>query len=107
MRAKAGEAAQVPQHEDGGSPAAPPTMRVARKNPGVAVLISFFVPGGGSLYAGKTNAGLTILFCYLMSWLLTLVFIGIFGIVGFWIWGMIDAYRAAQAWNRAWALNRS
>jgi hypothetical protein len=32
---------------------------------------------------------------------LTLVIIGFVGIFGFWVWGMIDACQAAQAWNRA------
>jgi TM2 domain-containing membrane protein YozV len=80
---------------------APPVMQVAPKNPGIALLISVFVPGVGSLYAGKTNTGLIILIGYFVSWLLTLVIIGFVGVIGFWIWGMIDAYQAAQAWNRA------
>ena len=71
------------------------------KNPGIALLISFFVPGIGSVYAGKTNTGIIILIGYIISWVLTIIFIGFLGIIGFWIWGMIDAYQAAQAWNRA------
>jgi TM2 domain-containing membrane protein YozV len=75
--------------------------QVMPKNAGLALLISFFIPGVGSLYAGKTNTGVIILIGYIVSWVLTLVLIGIVGVFGFWIWGMIDAYQAAQAWNRA------
>jgi TM2 domain-containing membrane protein YozV len=78
-----------------------PVRQVVPKNAGIALLISFFVPGVGSLYAGKTNTGVVILVGYIISWLLTIVIIGIAGVIGFWIWGMVDAYQAAQAWNRA------
>jgi TM2 domain-containing membrane protein YozV len=81
--------------------AGPPVMQVAPKNAGIALLISFFIPGVGSLYASKTNTGIIILIGYIISWILTIVIIGFVGVFGFWIWGMIDAYQAAQAWNRA------
>ncbi len=75
--------------------------QVVPKNAGIALLISFFIPGVGSMYAGKPNTGVIILIGYIISWVLTIVIIGFVGILGFWIWGMIDAYQAAQAWNRA------
>jgi len=75
--------------------------QVVPKNAGIALLISFFIPGVGSMYAGKTNTGVIILIGYIISWVLTIVIIGFVGILGFWIWGMIDAYQGAQAWNRA------
>jgi TM2 domain-containing membrane protein YozV len=81
--------------------AGPPVTQVVPKNAGIALLISFFVPGVGSLYAGKTNTGVIILIGYIVSWLLTVVIIGFVGVFGFWVWGMIDAYQAAEAWNRA------
>jgi TM2 domain-containing membrane protein YozV len=81
--------------------AGPPVAQVVPKNAGIALLISFFIPGVGSLYAGKTNTGVIILIGYIISWVLTLVIIGFVGVFGFWVWGMIDAYQAAQAWNRA------
>jgi TM2 domain-containing membrane protein YozV len=80
---------------------APPVTQVVPKNAGVALLISFFLPGVGSMYAGKTNTGVIILIGYIISWVLTIVIIGFVGIFGFWVWGLIDAYQAAQAWNRA------
>ena len=81
-----------------GYPAAGP--QVVPKNPGIALLISFFLPGVGSLYAGKVSTGVIIIACYIVSWILTIVIIGFIGVFGFWIWGMIDAYQAAQTWNR-------
>jgi len=81
--------------------AAPPIMQVVPKNAGIALLISFFVPGVGSMYAGKTNTGVIILIGYIVSWVLTIVIIGFVGVFGFWVWGLIDAYQGAQAWNRA------
>jgi TM2 domain-containing membrane protein YozV len=80
---------------------APPVTQVFPKNAGVALLISFFLPGVGSMYAGRTNTGVIILVGYVISWVLTIVIIGFVGIFGFWVWGLIDAYQAAQAWNRA------
>lgn len=90
-----------PQQQPYPGYAAPPVMQIAPKSPGIALLISFFIPGVGSLYAGKTNTGVIILIGYVISWILTIVIIGFVGIFGFWVWGMIDAYQAAQAWNRA------
>jgi TM2 domain-containing membrane protein YozV len=108
----AGQAYQQPQGQNGYPPApyqqpyppgyaVPPVMQVVPKNAGIALLISFFVPGVGSLYAGKTNTGVIILIGYVISWVLTIVIIGFVGVFGFWVWGLVDAYQAAQAWNRA------
>lgn len=73
---------------------------VAPKNPAIAVLLSFFVPGVGSLTSGSTVTGTIILVGWLVSIPLMLVCIGFFSYFGFWIWGMIDAYSSAQRWNR-------
>src|SRR5579859_1904758 len=54
---------------------APPVMQVMPKNAALAIIISFFIPGVGSLYAGKTTTGIIILACYFVSWLLTIVLI--------------------------------
>jgi TM2 domain-containing membrane protein YozV len=80
---------------------AAPVMQVVPKNAGVALLISFFLPGVGSMYAGKTTAGVIILIGYIISWVLTVVLIGFVGVFVFWIWGMINSYHGAQEWNRA------
>jgi hypothetical protein len=73
---------------------------VAPKSPGISLLISFFIPGGGSIVNGDVAKGVGILSGYIVSWLLLIFVIGIFGIFGFWVWGMIDAYQGAVEWNR-------
>lgn len=76
-----------------------PAYPVAAKSPGLSLLISFFLPGVGSMVNGDVGIGLAILSGYLISCVLVLLFIGIFGVLGFWIWGMVDAYAGAQRWN--------
>ena len=80
-------------------PAPAAQYQVAPKSPGLCLLISFFVPGVGSMVAGNTGVGVLILVGYIVSLVLTLVLIGIVGVIGFWIWGMVDAYSSAQRWN--------
>ena len=74
-------------------------MTVAPKSPGLALLASFFIPGLGSMLNGEAGKGIGILAGYLVSVLFVLVAIGIFGVVGFWVWGMVDAYQGARKWN--------
>lgn len=76
-----------------------PPMVVAPKSPGVALLASFFIPGLGSMINGEAGKGIGILAGYLVSLLFVLVVIGIFGVIGFWVWGMVDAYQGARKWN--------
>lgn len=80
---------------------------VAPKSPGIALLVSFFLPGVGSIMNGETGKGVGILLGYLASWVLFwLLFIIVVGFlflfvgIGLWIWGMVDAYTGAQRWNR-------
>jgi TM2 domain-containing membrane protein YozV len=77
----------------------PMATHVAAKSPAVALLVSFFIPGVGSVMNGEVGKGIGILVGYVFSLLLALVFIGIIGVFGFWIWGMVDAYQGAQKWN--------
>ncbi|HEX5120581.1 MAG TPA: hypothetical protein VFW65_35830 [Pseudonocardiaceae bacterium] len=77
-----------------------PQMMVAPKSPGVAVLASFFIPGLGSMISGRGGIGALILCLYVVSWILTIVLVGFIGVIGFWIWGMIQGYADAVAWNR-------
>jgi len=79
-------------------------MTVAPKSPGVAVLASFFIPGLGSMISGRVGIGVLILCLYIVSWILTIVIIGFVGLVGFWIWGMIQGYADAVAWNRRYGI---
>jgi hypothetical protein len=69
------------------------------KNPILAIIISFFFPGLGSVYAGKTMIGLAIfIIAIILSALSTLVFTGVFILyLIVWIYGMYDAYTTAKA----------
>lgn len=72
---------------------------VTPKNPAISLLLSFLLPGVGSMVNGDTNKGIGILVGYLLSYLLMLVIIGFITAPIFWVWGMVDAYQGAQRWN--------
>lgn len=72
----------------------------ARKSPGLSLLVSFFIPGVGSMVNGEVGKGIAILLLYLISWPLLFVLVGIPMMLGVWIWGMVDAYTGAQNYNR-------
>ena len=74
-------------------------MVVAPKNPAISLLISFFIPGVGSMVNGDTQTGVIILVIWIVGIVTSIFFIGIALILGAWIWGMIDAYQGAQRWN--------
>jgi TM2 domain-containing membrane protein YozV len=76
-------------------------MIVAPKNPAVSLLVSFFIPGVGSMINGDTGTGIAILVLYVLGVVLAFFLIGIPLLLGAWIWGLIDAYQGAQRWNAA------
>ena len=76
-------------------------MMVAPKNPGIALIVSFFIPGLGSMINGRVGIGATILLVYIAGAVLSVVLIGIPIAIGAWMWGMLDGYKSAQNWNRA------
>ena len=82
-------------------PPSPPVVQVLPKNPGLALLISFFLPGVGSMYAGNAPTGCMILTGYIISWIAVFFVVGIPFALGFWIWGLANAFSSAQRWNRA------
>jgi hypothetical protein len=74
-------------------------VKCTMANPIVALIISFFLPGIGSVYAGKTMPGLlifvvavilAILYSMVFYWLIILYII-------VWLYGMYDAYTTAKA----------
>jgi len=87
------------QGPPGFAAAQPAPMMVAPKNPAISLLISFFLPGVGSLINGDTNTGVIILIGAVVSLVLMCIVIGFLTYPVFWIWGMIDAYQGAQRWN--------
>jgi TM2 domain-containing membrane protein YozV len=76
-------------------------MTVAPKNPAVSVLLSVFIPGLGSMVNGNVGTGVAILILNIIGWMLAIVLIGIPLAIGTWIWGLVDASKSAQRWNRA------
>lgn len=81
------------------APIATPYGYVTPKNPGLSLLASFFVPGLGSIINGDVARGIIILVGYVVSWLLVILIVGLFGVLGFWVWGLVDAYQGARLWN--------
>lgn len=72
---------------------------VARKDPTLMLIASFFIPGLGTILNGETGKGVGILAGYLIGIPLAVILIGIPMMMGFWIWGMVDAYQGAQRFN--------
>jgi TM2 domain-containing membrane protein YozV len=77
---------------------------VAPKSPAVSLIVSFFLPGVGSMINGDVGIGITILLLWLLAIGLDVTLIGlIVGVplgLGMFIWGLIDAHQGAQRWNR-------
>ena len=82
----------------------PVVPMVARKEPGISLLVSFFVPGVGTMINGETGKGIGILVGYFMCAVLSFLLIPIIGMIAFWIWGLVDAYQGAQRFNIAHGL---
>jgi TM2 domain-containing membrane protein YozV len=78
----------------------PGPVRVAPRSPALGLIVSIFLPGVGSMMAGKTGKGIGILIGWLIGWLLCLVLIGFVIMPVFWIWGLVAAYTDAVGWNR-------
>jgi TM2 domain-containing membrane protein YozV len=77
----------------------PGLMVVAPKNPAISLIVSFFIPGVGSMINGDSGIGVAILLLWLAGLGLSVFLIGVPLAIGAWIWGMIDAYQGAQRWN--------
>jgi len=97
---------QYAQPQPGAYPPVPyqgyqPQPMIMPKNPGISVLLSFFIPGLGSMLNDRVGVGVAILVTYIVGVFLLLFIIGGFVMLGAWIWGMVDAYQSAVAWNRA------
>ncbi|MEH6820539.1 MAG: hypothetical protein V7706_11410 [Dietzia psychralcaliphila] len=76
-----------------------PNYGVSRKEPALSLVLSFFLPGLGTLINGETGKGIGIMAGYFLGILLSVVLIGIPIMLGFWVWGMIDGYSGAKAHN--------
>jgi hypothetical protein len=93
-----------------GSLAAQQTQPPGYKDPGIATVASILVAGGGQMYSGETNRGLTIFGVGAGSFLVGTiasatsgssapVLLGWGVYVGSWIYGIADASKAADRHN--------
>jgi TM2 domain-containing membrane protein YozV len=80
----------APYYQQGYAP--PLVPYVKRKEPGLALFLSFFFPGLGQFYNGDIGKGIALMFAF---WILVWIFIGWI----FWIWAMVDAYQSANNIN--------
>ena len=96
-----GGAYPVPGQYTQSMPGQPGQPMIVPKNPALGVILSFFIPGLGSIVNGSAGRGAVIMVCYFVAWLFSLVLIGIPFVIGTWIWGLVDGYASAQRWNRA------
>jgi TM2 domain-containing membrane protein YozV len=71
-----------------------------RKEPLLALIFSFLLPGLGQVYNGDTNNGIILIVGAVASWLMTSVCIGFFIFLGIWVYAMYDAYTRAEKINR-------
>jgi TM2 domain-containing membrane protein YozV len=78
----------APYPQPGYAPQAPATPP---RNTALIIILSFLIPGLGSLYGGSYVHGAIILAAFLLSAFLILAGIGIFLVPVTWIWGMIAA----------------
>jgi TM2 domain-containing membrane protein YozV len=76
-------------------------LAVAPRSPAISLIASFFIPGLGSMINNRVGIGILILGIYALGFILSFFIIGVPIAIGAWIWGMVDGYQAAQAWNRA------
>lgn len=88
-------------------PFVPGMMPVPRKEPGLMVLASFFIPGLGSMLNGDVGAGVAFLCAYLFSIVFAVCgavfivgFVGLPVAIGAWIWSMVHAYQGAVRYNQ-------
>lgn len=76
-----------------------PTPIVHPKNPGLALVASFFITGLGQLMNGEGGKGVAMFFLQVVNVMLMFVLIGFITWPIVWIWSMADAYMSAKAWN--------
>jgi TM2 domain-containing membrane protein YozV len=70
------------------------------KNPGVAAILSFIIPGLGQIYNGEIRKGILYLIGYLIAFASITIFVGFLAAPVIWIYGMIDAYKTAEKMNK-------
>jgi len=70
------------------------------KSPGIAAVLSFFIPGLGQLYNGQFKKMAVFFALDVVNVLLSFILIGYITGVVTWIVGMVDAYKSASRLNQ-------
>jgi TM2 domain-containing membrane protein YozV len=68
------------------------------KNPWVALVLSFVIPGVGQFYNSDNKKGAIMLIGAIVG----IAISGGIITIGFWIWAMIDAYQVASGKGKTW-----
>ena len=77
----------------------PAAAMMQKKSAGVAVILSFFLPGLGQIYNGQIGKGIGMIILSVIFWLLSSIVIGIPFYIILWIYGMYNAYSTANKIN--------
>ena len=72
----------------------------ALRSPGLAAVLSFFWCGLGQIYNRQIAKGIMMMIAYAISAFMMYLLIGFITTPILWIWGIIDAYREADRFNR-------
>ncbi len=70
------------------------------RRPWLGALISFFIPGLGSIINGSVGTGVLILVIWIVGLATTIILVGFYIILVAWIWGLVDGVISAGRWNR-------
>ncbi|WP_411842699.1 hypothetical protein [Salinicoccus sp. HZC-1] len=71
-----------------------------QKSAGLAAVLSFFITGLGQIYNGQIFKGIFLILLQLLNGALTVILIGYLFLPIVWLYGVINAYRAAERINR-------
>ncbi len=71
--------------------------RPGAKNPTLAVVLSFLLPGVGQLYLNQTRKGILMIVLAIIGAILTAFVIGLLLYIPVLIWSMVDAWRTGNA----------
>lgn len=67
------------------------------KSSGIAVVLSFFIPGLGQIYNGQIGKGIIIIILGVVFAALIFILVGIPFYIVLWVYSMYDAYKFAEA----------
>ncbi len=56
----------------------------------LVLILNILIPGVGTIIYGETQRGVIQLVLLIVGWITTFIIIGIFIILGAWIWALID-----------------